>query len=171
MSEFRRPSFEDVVAEASEGSPWALGSLYRQFQPGLLRLLAMIAPHQAKDLASDVWFEVAGGLQRFSGDERAFRGWLAGTARHLVIDAARRSGRRPEPSEVGNGAELASFAARVVAVLPRDQADVVLMRVVGGLDVDEVARVLHMQPGTVRFLQQRALRRLARQRDPEPLTA
>jgi len=159
------------MAAARQGSPWAFGSLYRQFQPGLLRLLVMIAPHQAEDLASDVWLEVAGGLRRFSGDERAFRGWLAGTARHLVIDASRRSGRRTGPPDAHTGDELASFAARVVAVLPQDQADVVLMRVVGGLDVDEVARALHRQPETVRFLQQRALRRLARQHDPEQRTA
>jgi RNA polymerase sigma-70 factor (ECF subfamily) len=135
-----------------------------------VRLLVMIAPHRAEDLASDVWIEVAGGLHRFSGDERAFRGWLATTARRHVIDASRGSGRRPPPSDA-RGHELASFAAGVAAVLPPDQADVVLMRVVDGLDVDEVARALHKQPGAVRSLQQRALRRLARQADPERLPA
>jgi DNA-directed RNA polymerase specialized sigma24 family protein len=42
--------------------------------------------------------------------------------------------------------------------------------VVGGLDVDQVARALGKQPGAVRSLQHRALRRLARQLDPEALT-
>jgi RNA polymerase sigma-70 factor (ECF subfamily) len=58
-----------------------------------------------------------------------------------------------------------------VAVLSPDQADVVLMRVVGGLDVDQVARVLGKEPGAVRSLQHRALRRLARQLDPDALFA
>jgi RNA polymerase sigma-70 factor (ECF subfamily) len=88
-----------------------------------------------------------------------------------VIGAARPTGRRPDRCEIATANELGSFAARVVAVLPHDQADVVLLRVLGGLEVDDVARVLHKQPGAVRALQQRALRRLARQVDPEPLSA
>ena len=173
MSDLRRPTFDQIVAAARIGSPWALGSLYRQFQPGLLRLLAVIAPHQAEDLASDVWLEVAGALPRFSGDERAFRGWLYTTARHRVIEGSRRQSRRRERTnddgndEVAEHLASASFAARVVSVLSPDQADVLLMRVAEGLDVDEVARALCTQPATVRTLQHRALRRLARQLDPE----
>lgn len=188
MSESRRPSFDEVLDAARQGAPWALGSLYRSFQPALLRLLGVIAPHQAEDLASDVWLEVAGSLRRFSGDERAFRGWLATTARRRVIDAHRRAGRRPVTADpTGSLGErpgpertedeavdhLASETAiaRVVSVLSPDQADVVLMRVVGGLDVEEVARALGKQPGAVRSLQHRALRRLARQLGPGALSA
>ena len=188
MSDSRRPSFSDVLDSAREGAPWALGSLYRTFQPGLLHLLSVIAPHQAEDIASDVWLEVAGALNRFSGDERAFRGWLATTARRRVIDAHRRAGRRPvqpashralaeqpgrEQTEEEALDHLASESAiaRVVAVLSPDQADVVLMRVIGGLDVEQVARALGKQPGAVRSLQHRALRRLARQLGPDVLSA
>lgn len=58
------------------------------------------------------------------------------------------------------------------ASLPRDQADVVLLRVVAGLDVDDVARVLGKKPGTVRVLQHRALHRLAEElaREGHPVT-
>ena len=174
----RRPTFEQTLESARTGTPWALGALYRRYQPGLLRLLAVIAPHQAEDIASDVWLEVAGALPRFSGDEGAFRGWLATVARRRVIDAHRRSGRirptRPgqERTEDDTVDDLASASAmaRVVSVLSAEQADVILLRV-GGLDVDEVARVLGKQPGAVRSLQHRALRRLARQFDPEVLSA
>jgi RNA polymerase sigma-70 factor (ECF subfamily) len=188
VSESRRPSFDEVLEAARQGAPWALGSLYRSFQPGLLHLLTVIAPHQAEDIASDVWLEAAGALRRFRGDERAFRGWLATTARRRVIDAHRRAGRRPV-QPVSNGVlddrpgrdeteqaaldHLASESAiaRVVAVLSPDQADVVLMRVVGGLDVEQVARALGKQPGAIRSLQHRALRRLARQLGPDVLSA
>lgn len=169
MSDLRRPAFDEVLDAAREGSPWAVGWLYRRFQPRLLRMLAVIAPHQAEDIAADVWLEVASDLCRFSGDERAFRAWLATTARYLVIEATRHNGRR-----VGRALDDAateqmastSFAARVVAVLPPEQADVVLLRVVKGLDVDEVARAIGRPPATVRSLQHRALRRLARQAEP-----
>ncbi|MDQ4067973.1 MAG: sigma-70 family RNA polymerase sigma factor [Actinomycetota bacterium] len=188
MSELRRPPFDELLAAAQQGSPPALGALYRRFQPRLLRLLHVIAPHQAEDIASDVWLEVVASLNRFSGDERAFRGWLATTARRRVIDAHRRSSRRPvrslgsdrldarpgrERTEDDTVDHMASVSAitQVVSVLSPDQADVVLMRVVGGLEVDEVARALGKQRGAVRSLQHRALRRLARQLDPTALSA
>lgn len=187
MSESGRSTFDEVLRPAQEGVPWALGSLYRSFQPGLLHLLAVIAPHQAEDIASDVWLEIAGALHRFSGDERAFRGWLATTARRRVIDAHRRAGRRPmqaasnwaldeRPGRLRTEDEAVdhlaseSAIAQVLAVLSPDQADVVLMRVVGGLDVEQVARALGKQPGAVRSLQHRALRRLARQLGPDILS-
>jgi RNA polymerase sigma-70 factor (ECF subfamily) len=188
VSDRNTPSFDQTLAAARLGEPWALGTLYRTFQPGLLRLLQVIAPHQAEDIASDVWLDVAGALPRFDGDARAFRGWLATIARRRVIDAHRRAGRRrttptagedlgerPGPDRTDESAvaylSAQSAIARVAAVLSAEQADVVLMRVVGGLDVAEVARALGKQPGAVRALQHRALRRLARQLGPEVLSA
>ena len=50
---------------------------------------------------------------------------------------------------------------KIVALLPPDQAEIVLLRVVGGLPVEEVAAITGRRPGTVRVLQHRALRRLA----------
>ena len=174
MSDHRRLAFEEVLAAARHGAPWAVGWLYRRFQPRLLRMLAVIAPHQAEDIAADVWLEVAGNLARFSGDERAFRAWLATTARHRVIEATRRNGRRlgrALDDEATEQMASASFAARVVAVLPPEQADVVLLRVVEGLDVEQVARALGLTPAAVRSLQHRALRRLARETEPGALSA
>jgi RNA polymerase sigma-70 factor (ECF subfamily) len=49
----------------------------------------------------------------------------------------------------------------LIATLPPDQAEVVMLRVVAGLDVTEVARILGKRPGTVRVLAHRGLRRLA----------
>ena len=171
MSEARRPTFDEVLGSARVGSPSALGWLYRRFQPGLLRTLAVIAPHRAEDIASDVWLDVAGALSRFSGDEREFRGLLAATARHRVIDSSRRPARRRERTPDPDPDAAAAFAARVAEVLPPDQADVVVMRVVDGLDVDEVARALGRAPEAVRGIEHRALRRLARQPDPDVLPA
>jgi RNA polymerase sigma-70 factor (ECF subfamily) len=46
--------------------------------------------------------------------------------------------------------------------LPSDQADVVLLRVVSGLGTDEVATIMGKPTGTIRVLQHRALRNLAK---------
>ena len=170
----RRFRFDEVLGCARQGSPWAFGWLYRRFQPGLLRMLAVIAPHHAEDIAADVWLEVVGTLARFEGDETAFRAWLASTARYQVIEATRRTGLRVGRAlddEATESMASTSFAARVVAVLPPEEADVVLLRVVKGLDVEEVAKALGRPPAVVRSLQHRALRRLAREAQPAALTA
>lgn len=49
----------------------------------------------------------------------------------------------------------------IVADLTTDQAEAVLLRVVAGFDVAEVARIMDRTPGSVRVLCHRALRRLA----------
>ncbi|HVF14598.1 MAG TPA: sigma-70 family RNA polymerase sigma factor [Acidimicrobiales bacterium] len=163
-----------------------LGALYRELQPGLLRYLRTVAPGPAEDLAADVWAEVAASAIRFQGDEAAFRGWLYTIARRRVIDGQRRAARRrTDPvsddrmADISGGDrhpdELAldrlateAAIAHVRAVLSHDQAHVVLLRVVGGLRVSQVAEMLGKRPGTVRVLQHRGLRRLADSTLAEP---
>jgi RNA polymerase sigma-70 factor (ECF subfamily) len=68
-------------------------------------------------------------------------------------------------------AGTAQVAARAIALaLTPDQADVVLLRVLAGLDVGLVAEILGKRPGTVRVLQHKALRRLAGTFSLEALT-
>ena len=58
----------------------------------------------------------------------------------------------------------------MIAALPRDQAEAVLLRVVIGLDAESAAQVLGKRAGAVRTAAYRGLRRLndALQRTPEP---
>jgi RNA polymerase sigma-70 factor, ECF subfamily len=165
-----------------------LAALYQDLQPGLLRYLRSVAPATAEDLAADVWVEVAASAHRFQGDAGAFRGWIYTIARRRVIDGQRRAGRRrtdPVGSErlvafagVDRPEDLAldrmgteAVIAYVVALLSPDQAQVVLLRVVGGLRVSQVAELLGKQPGTVRVLQHRGLRRLAGHTTREAMSA
>jgi RNA polymerase sigma-70 factor, ECF subfamily len=163
-------AFSSVLAAAKTGAEWALGSLYTDFQPRLLRYFRAQAPSEAEDLAADVWIDAARALNRFEGDESAFGRWLFTIAHRRLVDHRRRNGRRHE--ERLSNAELASrtewipdpedrLALACLALLPRPYAEVVLLRVVGGLDSNEVARILGRKPGTVRVMQKRALERLA----------
>jgi len=168
--------FEAVIAAAKTGVDWAITALYREFGPGLLRYLRAQAPAEAEDLASEVWMNVAAGLGRFDGDETAFRCWLFTIARRRLIDFRRREQRRGtmlsalEPIGASDGvdpeaqaliATESEAALARIASLPPDQAEVVLLRVVAGLDVEEVASILGKKAGAVRVLQHRALKRLA----------
>jgi RNA polymerase sigma-70 factor (ECF subfamily) len=172
-----RERFDATIAEASEGDRSALAELYRHLHPPILRYLRALEPVEAEDLASEVWLGVITNLERFRGDERAMRAWTFTIARSRLIDLRRRRTRRAtvatSPDELAGHAELRDVeeealtqlstdeAIAEIATLSRDQAEVVLLRVLGDLSVQEVATIMGKRPGTVRVLQHRALRRLA----------
>jgi len=181
--------FPALLAAAVQGEQRALTEIYRAYQPRLLRYLSAQEPGMADDLASDTWLAVARGLGRFRGDEAGFRGWIFTIARHRVIEHRRRNMRRRTeplphdrldgPVERGLGGDPAWLVVEqlgvretvemLVAGLPADQAEAVLLRVLGGFDVAEVARIMGRSPGNVRVLCHRALKRLAARMSQEAL--
>ena len=176
MSDVTDTTFDGIFAAARLGEEWAVAAIWRDLHPRLLRYLRVAVPGGGvEDLASDVWLEVASGLGRFAGDRQAFLRWTFTICRRRVIDGGRREARRrtdPVPPEVLElhapkvDGELAGRLALDAALahlsrLPRDQAEVILLRVVVGLDADSVGEILGKRPGTVRVLQHRGLERLA----------
>ena len=173
--------FPATLADAGRGRPDALAEIFRAYQPRLLRYLRAQEPGMADDLAAEVWLAVARGLDGFQGDEAGFRGWIFTIARHRLVEHRRRQARRrtdplpadrlDRPVEHGLGGDPAWLVMErlgaqqaieaVVADLAPDQAEAVLLRVLGGFDVAEVARIMGRSPGNVRVLCHRALKRLA----------
>lgn len=115
-------------------------------------------------------------LQRFRGDEDHFRALLFTVARRRLIDESRRRQRRRTDPVADAGAEVAGPSAperdvieddatrrlgALVDRLPPDQADVIRLRVLAGLDTEVVGRILGKSTGAIRVMQHRALRRLA----------
>ena len=172
--------FARALHAARSGDDRALTALWRELQPALLRYLRAVDPGAAEDIASDTWLEVTRRLDRFTGGEREFRGWLFTIARHRLIDSRRRAARhrtapvawladRPGVDDPAADVlvDLSTRASiRLVSELPRHQAEAVLLRVMAGLDTAEVAAMLGKQPGNVRVLSHRGLRTLARRLAP-----
>jgi RNA polymerase sigma-70 factor (ECF subfamily) len=170
-------AFGAVLAKAQNGDDGAFARIFRDVQPALLRYLRVIAPGGADDVAGDTWMQVVDGLARFRGDEASFRAWLFTIARHRAVDWGRwRSRRRAVGLEDSGAAELlrapdaadvalermsTRAAVAAVATLPRDQAEIILLRVLAGLDTRRVARIVGKSPGAVRVAAHRGLRRLA----------
>jgi RNA polymerase sigma-70 factor, ECF subfamily len=169
--------FAAVLAAAQAGSEAAFSRLWRDSNPALLRYLRVLAPEVAEDVAADTWLHVVRGLAKFRGDESAWRAWLFTTARRRLVDDARRRARRAEaPLDEDSAGRIAApadaadaalerigtqAAIELLGLLPRPQAEVILLRVVGGLDTDAVARLTGRSPGAVRVAAHRGLRRLA----------
>ena len=168
--------FAATLDAARLGDDRALAALWLELQPALLRYLRVGDPDAAEDIASDTWLEVTRRLDRFTGGEREFRGWLFTIARHRLIDARRRAARHrtapvawlpdrpggddPAADVLGDISTQASL--RLVSELPPEQAEAVRLRVMVGLDTGEVAQIMGKQPGNVRVLSHRGLRNPAR---------
>jgi RNA polymerase sigma-70 factor, ECF subfamily len=186
--------FSQTLDAARRGDEAAFVALFRSVQPGLLRYLGAVGGPLADDVAADTWVSVVQSLHRFSGDEQGWQAWVFTIARARLRDEQRRMWRRPVPFDVeaalaeregdcdvaADTERLLSTAAAVALIgqLPRDQAEIVLLRHVVGLDVAHTARVVGKRPGTVRVTAHRGLRRLAEllqdsaepDGDPTPVT-
>ncbi|WP_370412613.1 RNA polymerase sigma factor [Streptomyces fradiae] len=172
-------TLQHAVERAQDGDDEAFAYVYRIVQPGLLGYLRGLVGESAEDVASDAWLEIARDLARFRGDGAGFRGWTATIARHRALDHLRRLRSRPRtapfeqeildlpsPRETAGEALEAISTAKALALvagLPRDQAEAVLLRVVVGLDGPAAARVLGKRVGAVRSAAHRGLKRLAKE--------
>ncbi len=170
-------AFKALLAAAIAGDEEAFASLWRDVQPRLLRYLAVVEPSAAEHLAAATWLEVIRNLERFDGDEREFRSWIFATARRRTIDCRRRADRQavqPVPLESCAGypapddppaatveALSSKAAVALIASLPAEEAEVLMLRVVADLEVAQVARITGKHPGTVRALARRGLQQLA----------
>jgi RNA polymerase sigma-70 factor, ECF subfamily len=169
----------EVLDQAQRGDGEAFRVLYRDTQPRLLRYLRALVGDDAEDVASETWLQITRDLAAFHGDADGFRGWAATIARHRALDHLRRATRRPPPVLVP-AEDLAALAATddtaatainavttdaaiaLIATLPPDQAEAVLLRAVIGLDAATAATILGKRPGAVRTAAYRGLRTLAR---------
>jgi RNA polymerase sigma-70 factor (ECF subfamily) len=167
----------EVVRRAQAGEEEAFRVIYRAVQPGLLRYLRVLVGDDAEDVASEAWGQIARDLQSFSGDGNGFRGWAATIGRHRALDHVRWLRRRPvaaagidsladEPGpddteRLALDGVSTDRAIALIATLPPDQAEAVLLRVVVGLDAETAAGVLGKRAGAVRTAAHRGLRRLA----------
>jgi RNA polymerase sigma factor (sigma-70 family) len=172
-------NFEGVLQAARLGADWAWTQIYRDLSPSVLRYLRAQGAKEPEDLLGDVFLCIVRAIATFEGTEPEFRAWVFKCSRNALIDSWRREGRRPVeyvPSELLVGAGEADSAEaeamrrlaydRVQATLgtlSRHQREVIFLRVVAGLSIDEVAIVLGRSPGSVKSLQSRGLATLRRE--------
>ncbi|CAL9508739.1 hypothetical protein SUDANB58_03609 [Streptomyces sp. enrichment culture] len=175
-----------AVRAAQDGDEGAFRTVYRAVHPRLLGYIrTLVGDSDAEDVASEAWLQIARDLERFSGDADRFRGWAARIARNRALDHLRMRGRRPaiagdeteltgRPAESDTADEAIEALATdstlsLIARLPQDQAEAVVLRVVVGLDAKAAAETLGKRPGAVRTAAHRGLKRLAEllRGDPE----
>ena len=176
------PDFEQVLAAAQQGAGWASSRLYECLAPSVAGYARAQGAGDPDDLTSEVFLGAFQNLGSFAGNEAQFRSWVFTIAHRRIIDDRRARARRPQPDSLDDQPGRAHHARpagsaedealdamgmdRIREVLDRlapDQRDVLALRVIADLSVDQVAAALGKQPGAVKALQRRALASLRRQ--------
>ena len=169
--------FEGVIGGAVAGDQRALSRLYAGYNPMLVRYLRAQTPGYGEDLAHETWLSLTPHLKRFHGDERDFRMMLLEEARRQVVEFRRTSRVQAarsvsphtlnglnglRPITVGDATVADAALAQLLAGLRPLHAEILLLRVVGGLSAEETGALLGKSPGMVRVTQHRALKQLAK---------
>ena len=182
--------FEPVLAAARQGAGWAFTRLYEWLSPAVASYARAQGASDPDDVTSEVFLAAFSNLGSFSGTETQFRSWVFTIAHRRIIDDRRARTRRPPPrsfeeegpararggvrASAEDDALDAMGTERIREVLDKlapDQRDVIAMRVIADLSVDQVAAVLGKQPGAVKSLQRRALASLRRQLSAEGVSS
>ena len=169
-------AFDRLLTAAAAGGEWAYERLYRSLAPAIAGYLRVQGAAEPDDLTSEVFERAFSAIGRFQGGEAQFRSWGFTIAHHRLTDERRRVARRPLPAygelpEMPSG-NVEDEALRRLATervrrmcegLVPDQRDVLLLRMVTAMTVEEIARAVGKSPGAVKALQRRGLAALRRQ--------
>ena len=171
MDDRPRSEPESLVDRARAGEETAWEEIVAEFGPRIRGYARGKGAPDPDDVVQDVFVAAASRIGDFVGDLGAFRSWLFSIAYRQIANRHRVADRRPvELSERPDGSpgpedltvEGAAHAEALAAldILDPIERDVVLLRVIGGLDSAEVGRAVGKRPGTVRVIQSRALKRV-----------
>ena len=169
--------FDEVLVRARVGSAEAFTLLYEDLVRPVAAYLRGRGVGDVEDVTSEVFVAVLTGVSGFDGDQAHFRSWVFTIAHRRVVDGWRRTGRRPaqvpyEPQDDPRTASSAESDAldslgeervqELLGDLSPDQRDVLVLRIVGDLTVEQVGEVVGKKPGAVKALQRRGLATLRR---------
>lgn len=187
------PSFPEVLAAAQANAAWAFERLYQSLAPAVAGYARAQGAEEPEVTTSEVFLAAFSRMGSFVGNEAQLRSFVFTIAHHRIVDERRFRSRRPvlesidtEPTHTSRaGGDRATTASaednaleaigteRVQALLERlgpDQRDVLVLRVVADLTVEQVAAALDKSPGAVKALQRRALASLRKELSAEGVT-
>jgi RNA polymerase sigma-70 factor, ECF subfamily len=171
------PRDSDLVVAARDGQAWALTEIWQRHAAAVTGYLRGRGASEPDDMTSDVFLAVFERLRGFHGDDEALRAFVFTIAHHKMVDDLRRRSRRGEPATYDAqidprtvvSAETAAMTSlgdeqvdALLSTLSPDQREVLLLRVVADLSLEQTADVLGKRVGAVKALQHRALASLRR---------
>ena len=167
-----QPGGLDRIEAAKDGVESAWAEIYIELAGPVVGYLRSRGAHDPEDLSSEVFYQVARDIHRFDGDESKFRSWVFVIAHRRLIDQRRARSRRPD--RVDESVEDLDAPAgdvedevmehvgtqqvwKVFQTLTVDQQQVLALRIVADLTLEETANVMGKRVGAIKALQHRAL--------------
>ena len=164
--------FEEVLEAAKEGEAWAWAAIFRDLAGPVTGYLASRGAPEPEDVTSETLLQVVRNIQTFQGTKSSFRSWVFVIAHRRLIDFRRAEGRRVVSTSLDAGVVdpaggdvekeavdrlVTREVEEALEALTDAQRDVLSLRVIAGLTVEETAQVIGKRIGAVKALQRRAL--------------
>jgi RNA polymerase sigma factor (sigma-70 family) len=168
----------DVLVDAARaGGDWAFARLWEELSPAVAGYLRARSVAEVDDVTSEVFLAAFQGISSFEGNGVRFRSWLFTIAHHRGVDSLRRhirSGREieyiegsdertvcsAEDTALGNARSTETRA--LLNHLTAEQREVLVLRFVADLSLEEVAAITGRKIGAVKQLQRRGIAGLRR---------
>lgn len=166
----------DVILRARQLDPQALGEIYERYAADIYRYIyyRVRDVELARDLQSDVFVRMIEGIASYEDRGWPISAWLYRIAHDRMIDTLRRRDRThtiPLDVWVESGddqddqMDLSAWRAsvrRAIEQLSPSQAQVLRLRYIYDLSIEETARQMGRSQGSIKSLQHRAQQSLAR---------
>ena len=184
LQEMNVPDERDLLAGARRMDADSLAAVYDRYSPAIysyaMRLLGDEA--LAEDCVSETFSRFLFALQHGQGPSEYLRAYLYRVAHNWITDLYRRQPPPPEeldeemedctpdPSVQAENHIQSAATRRALRILTADQRQVVVLRYLVGMDLDEIASALNKPVGAIKALQHRgldALRKLLQKAEDE----
>jgi len=166
----------DEALQALQGNDAELFSaVYQAFAGQVLGYLSAKGVNDPEAVTQDVFLAVLSRIETISGGVKGLRTFVFSVAHARMVDDHRRQGRSPEHQEFEverDTREVLSAEAEamgrvapgevlaLLGFLPEEQREVLSLRIIAGLTVEQVAEIMGKSQGAVKQLQRRALNTL-----------
>lgn len=171
ITEDRFPS-EKNLDLARRGDAGAISQIFERYYQGIYQYLCYRIGDNttAEDLTSEVFIHMVKGLSGYRYQKDCFQGWLFSIARNIAIDHFRKNRAHPlfpleeslrsnddPPEKTIEKRYTSEVLKAALGKLQPDQRDVIVLRIVVGLSLEETAQALRKSVDAVKGLQRRAL--------------
>lgn len=172
---------DDDLSAAVAGDPSGFTAVYTVISPAVLGYFRARGVDDAEALTQDVFVDVLPKLAGVTGGHAGLRTFIFSVAHARLVDHRRRTGRTPYLAEYDPRADTRLSASAetealgslggisdILSLLNEEQREVVVLRIVADLSIEQVAGILDKTPGAIKQLQRRglnALRELVTEKD------
>lgn len=167
-----------VSAQINNINAQTIGAIYDEYFPEIYRyaLYRLGDESLAEDIASDVFIRLLEGVKANRGPQSNLKGWLLGTASHIISDSLRKKYRhqedeipaslpdlQPAPALQVDQREQQRAMKNALAKLTIEQQNVLAFRFGQGYSIEETSTLMNKNLNAIKALQFRALAALQRE--------